>query len=55
MYRYIGQSNVSFEYGKVYKAKMVKDDFGDMYSILDESGEWYLYGIDFFETNFEDL
>lgn len=53
-YKYIGENQVSFEYGNLYEAYKDNDDqMGDFYAIKDESGEWYCYSIDFFEANFE--
>lgn len=53
MYRYIGTSSVSFEKHQIYEAKNVVDSLlGECYSVKDESGEWYIYGKEFFENNF---
>lgn len=52
MYKYIGESKVAFENGRIYKAEKDHDEFGDFYHVLDESGEWYRYDADFFEQNF---
>lgn len=51
-YKYIGISEVSFENGVVYLAEPIKDILGDFMAIKDESGEWYNYGLKFFNENF---
>ena len=51
---YIGESIVAFEHGAVYEVMHVKDEkLGEMVSIRDESGEWYLYSKSFFSDNFQ--
>lgn len=52
MYTYIGKTKVALENGRNYEAFKDKDDIGEYYSVKDESGEWYRYGIKFFEANF---
>ncbi len=52
LYRYYGKSEVAFEHGECYWAIKGKDDLWEFYSVKDESGEWYDYGVDFFEQNF---
>ena len=54
-YRFIGTSCVAFEYGCIYEAEKTTEVFGECYSIKDESGEWYIYGISFFEQNFVEV
>lgn len=52
-YRYIGDSQVSFEYGRLYEAQKDHDEqLGECYLVKDESGEWYCYTVSFFEKNF---
>ena len=55
LYKYIGKSKVAFENGRIYEAKPVKDGPWNFMSIKDESGEWYNYGMKFFEENFVEV
>ncbi len=53
MYKYIGRSQVAFEYGRIYDVREEHDPIlGDCYAIKDESGEWYCYSKSFVEQNF---
>ncbi len=51
-YKYLGKSKVAFENGCIYEAEKGQDDVWQFYSVKDESGEWYCYGVPFFEDNF---
>ncbi len=52
--RYIGdEKKVSFIKDKVYSAKKIRDKFGEGYAIFDEGDDWYRYGIQFVEKNFD--
>ena len=54
--RYIGdEKKVSFIKGKVYSAKKISDKFGECYAIFDEGDDWYRYGVQFVEKNFDVL
>lgn len=52
MFKYIGESQVSFENGTIYEAFKDVDSIGEYYSVKDESGEWYRCSVLFFENNF---
>ncbi|HCB93286.1 MAG TPA: hypothetical protein DEP57_05675 [Selenomonas sp.] len=51
--RYTGESDVSFEHGDIYDVKEISDSIGNGYSVKDESGEWYRYGKEYVERNFD--
>lgn len=53
MYKFIGNSQVSFENGQLYNIRKEQDSvIGECYAIKDESGDWYCYSKTFFEQNF---
>ena len=49
------KQNISFTFHKVYECELNKDEFGNYYDILDDSGEWYRYSVNYFESHFEIL
>lgn len=52
--RYTGDEyDVSFVRGNYYEAEKFRDDRGEAWIILDESDDWYRYGVRFVEENFE--
>ena len=54
--KYIGDGkSVSFVTNKNYKAKKIFDKLGEGYAIFDEGDDWYRYGVDFVEKNFEKM
>ena len=47
------ESQVAFENNSMYQCEEDEDEsFGPCVSICDESGEWYVYTLDFFKTYF---
>lgn len=51
--KFLGKvSKCSFTKGLMYYAKKDKDIFGEFYNVLDDSGEWYRYSLDFVKNNF---
>ena len=54
--KYIGDGyRVSFVPNQIYKAKKIRDFWGDGYAIFDEGEDWYRYGVDFVKKNFEEV
>ena len=52
--KYAGDGKrVSFIPGHFYKAKRIHDKLGEGYAIFDEGEDWYRYGVNFVEKNFE--
>ena len=53
--RFIGDDSeeVSFVTGNCYAVKKFRDDRGEAWAIFDEGGDWYRYGVNFVEGNFE--
>lgn len=49
------EQNISFTPNEVYECELNEDGFGPYYDIFDDSGEWYRYAVDFFESHFEIL
>lgn len=54
--RYKGDGkSVSFIRNNLYSAKKISDKFGECYAIFDEGDDWYRYGVQFVEKNFDVL
>ena len=53
MIKYIGEREVDLIPNKFYRAKKINDDLGEGYAIFDEGEDWYRYGKNFVEKNFE--
>ena len=54
MLRYTGDGKrVSFVTNKYYEAKKIHDDLGEGYAIFDEGDDWYRYGVNYVERNFD--
>ena len=52
--RYKGDGKfVSLVTGEIYRAKKISDRMGECYAIFDEGEDWYRYGVQFVEKNFE--
>lgn len=52
--KYVGDGRqVSFVYEHFYKARKTDDQLGEGYAIFDEGDDWYWYGAEFVEKNFE--
>lgn len=49
------ERGVSFIKGSYYEAKKFCDDMGEAWAIFDEGDDWYVYGINFVEENFEEV
>lgn len=54
MIKYTGDGKyVSLITGEIYRAKKIFDKMGEGYIIFDEGDDWYRYGVQFVEKNFE--
>ena len=47
------EQDISFTLNKVYECERDEDGFGAHYNIIDDSGEWYRYSVEYFESYFE--
>ncbi len=55
--RFIGDDTqeVSFIKNSYYEAEKFRDDRGEAWAIFDEGDDWYRYGVQFVEENFDEV
>ena len=51
--QYIGERQIDLIPYSIYEVKKVFDNLGEGYAIFDEGEDWYRYGTEFVEKNFQ--